>query len=140
VTQGVYTRSTNFLQASWGTNPLVFTGNNTQVISLNPTDASTQADAAQWTLNHQMVNVAANIPTALNKVVFLRAGAFWQNQIEINFGASTYTSVMLSFRDNLGTSGQFLNSATGAVPVITFSGGMTGNKILNFTMSQTGVF
>jgi hypothetical protein len=140
VTQGIYTRSTTFLEAAWAASPLAFTGNNTQLITLNGTDASTIADAAQWTLNHQMVNVAANIPTSLNKLVFLRAGKAWQNQIEINFGASTYTSVQLSFRDNLGTSGQFLNSATGAVPVISFSGGITGNKVLNLTLTQTGVY
>lgn len=139
-TQGIFTRSINFLEAAWSASPLAFTGNNNKLNSLNGTDASTVAEAIQWTFDHQMVNVAANIPTAMNKLIFARAGKYWDNQFEINFGASTYNNVQLSFRDNLGTSGQFLNSASGAVPVISFGNSITGVQLLHFTFSQPGVY
>ena len=85
-----------------------------------------------------MVNVSATLGPAMQKVVFLRAGAKWENQVEIAFGASNYTNVQLSFRDNLGTSGSFLNGSTGAVPVVTFSGTQTGNLVLHATILQPG--
>jgi hypothetical protein len=139
-TIGTFTRSTNALQSTWTASSLAFTGNNTQLISTDTTDASTEVDAAQWTFTHQMVNVAANIPPSMNKVVFMRAGKNWQNKIEIAFGASTYNNVQLTVRDNLGTSGQFLNSATGSVPVISFGNGITGNQVLSLPVLQPGVY
>ena len=70
----------------------------------------------------------------------MRAGKNWQNKIEIAFGASTYNNVQLTVRDNLGTSGQFLNSATGSVPVISFGNGITGNQVLSLPVLQPGVY
>ncbi len=137
-TSGAFTRSTNFLQATWGTNPFVYTGNNTKVVSLDTTDALSVQDAAQWTFAHQMVNSSATLGPALQKVVFLRAGNKWDNQVEINLGVSNYTNVQLSFRDNLGTSGAFLNGSTGAMPVVSFSGTQTGVLVLHLTLLQPG--
>jgi len=139
---GAFSRSTNILQSAWVASPLVFTGNNTSVVSTDTTDQSTVVDAAQWTFTHQMVNVAANIPPSMSKVVFMRAGKNWQNKIEIALGAPNYTNVQLTFRDNLGTSGQFLNSATGSAPVILFGGGaaITGNQVLTLPVLQPGTY
>ncbi len=137
---GTFIRSTNVLQATWGTNPFAFTGNNTKVVSWDTTDASTIADATQWTFNHQMVNASPNIPPSLNKVVFCRAGRTWDNQIEINFGASTYTNVVLTMRDNLGTSGTFSNSGAGSIPVVSLGTTLTGIQILHLTFLQPGVY
>ncbi|MEI8135554.1 MAG: hypothetical protein WCH46_10870 [bacterium] len=139
-TLGTFTRSTNILQSAWGASPLVYIGANTKVVSYDITDAATTTDALQWTFNHQMVNVGANIPSALNKIAYLRAGAIWDNQVEINFGASTYNNVQLTVRDNLATSGQFLNSATGSVPVISFGSGITGNQVLHVSLLRPGVY
>jgi hypothetical protein len=139
-TQGVFTRATNVLSNNWGVNPIVFTGNNTRVSSLDFTDASTQVDAAQWTVAHQMVNVANNIPTGLSNVAFGRAGKNLDNQYEINIGASTYNNGYLGMMDNLGTSGMFLNGATGGIPVYAFGSGLTGTQILHLTFAQTGTY
>ena len=139
-TLGNFIRSTTFLQASWGANPFVFTGNNNQVVSLDTTDAATSVDATQWTFAHQMVNASATIPSALSKVIFLRAGEIWDNQIEINLGVSNYTNVQLSFRDNLATSGTFLNGSAGSVPVILFPGTKTGILILHLTIRRPGKY
>jgi hypothetical protein len=139
-TIGTFVRSTNALEAAWVASSLAFTGNNTKVISSDTTDQSTVVDAQQWTFTHQMVNVAANIPPSMNKVVFLRAGKNWTNQVEIAFGAPNYNNVQLTFRDNIGTSGQFLNSATGSLPVISFGNGITGNQVLALPILQPGVY
>jgi hypothetical protein len=140
VTLGSFTRSTTVLQAAWVASTIAPTGNNTKVMSLDTTDAATTADANQWTFTHQMTNAAAAIPSAMNKVMFLRAGKIWDNQIELAFGGSTYDSVQLTFRDNLGTTGQFLNSATGAVPVINFGNGHTGNKVMHLSIITPGTY
>ena len=87
-----------------------------------------------------MVNASANIPQSMNKLVFMRAGKNWQNKIEVAFGSSTFNSVQLTFRDNLGTTGQFLNSATGSVPVINFGNGITGNQQLILPVLQPGIY
>jgi hypothetical protein len=137
---GTFTRSTNVLQAAWVASPVAFTGANTKIISADTTDASTTIDAIQWTFNHQMVNAAANIPPALAKTVFLRAGVIWDNQIEINLSGGTCNNVQLTFRDNLGTSGTFLNSAIGAVPVISFGSGLTGTLVLHLSLLQPGTY
>jgi len=139
-TVGSFTRSTNALQGAWVASSLAYTGNNTKVVSLDTTDAATTVDAQQWTFNHQMVNAAANIPPALSKVAYLRYGTIWDCQIEINFGASTYNNVQLTLRDNLGTSGQFLNGATGSIPVISFGNGITGNQILHVSLYKPGTY
>ena len=134
-----FKRSTSFLQSSWGTNTVGFTGN-ANLQTLNPTEASTIAYASQWTLATKMVNTGASINGAVGKLVFAKAGTMWQNNIELAFGATNWTDVQLSLRDNLGTSGSFLNSATGAVPVFSFSGTLTGNQSLGITFLQPGVY
>src|SRR5258705_13695291 len=83
-TVGTFTRSVASLQSSWtGTNPIVFTGSNTKLVSLDTTDAATTLEALQWTASHQMVNSAA--PAGLN-VAFGKAGAIFDNQYELSFG------------------------------------------------------
>jgi hypothetical protein len=140
VNTGTFSRSTNILQSSWGASPLAFTGNNTSVVSTDTTDASTSVDAAQWTFTHQMVNAGANIPPSMSKLIFLRAGTTYVNEVEANLGASTYSNIQLTFRDNLGTSGQFLNSATGAVPVISLGSGLTGIQSFHVCILQPGTY
>jgi hypothetical protein len=135
-----FTRAVNAINSPQVTSPLVFTGNNTKVASLDTTDAATIVNAGQWTMLHQMVNVGATIPPALNKLVFLRAGSIWDNQVEINFGASAYNNVYLGFRDNLGTSGVFINGSSGGVPVLSFGNGITGNQVLHVTIAQPGIY
>jgi hypothetical protein len=137
---GVWERSTNFLQTSWGTNTVAYTGNNTGVTSLNTTDATTVVQAEQWVLQTRMVNVASLINPAVSKIAFVHAGPYWSNQIEIGFGATNWTNVQLSFRDNLGTTGTYAGSGTPAVPVFLFTGVTTGNTILNLTIPNPGTY
>lgn len=137
---GIWQRSTNFLQASWGSNTVAFTGNSTTLTSLDTTDASTIALAAQWVTQTKMVNVGAGVNPSVSKIGFIKAGPLWQNAIEIGFGATNWTNVQLSLRDNLGTTGVFAGSGTGAVPAFTFSGIVTGNTVLYLTIPRPGAY
>jgi len=139
-TIGTFIRSTNALQSAWTASSLAYTGNNTKVASLDTTDQATVVDALQWTFTHQMVNASANIPPALSRIAFLRYGQIWDCQIEIAFGASNYNNVQMTPRDNLGTSGQFLNGATGSIPVISFGNGITGNQVLHVSLLRPGTY
>ncbi len=138
--QGVWQMSTNFLQSSWGTNSIAYTGNNTTLVSLDTTDATTVVQAAQWVVQTKMVNVAASINPAVAKIAFTKASQYLQNQIEIALGATNWSNVQLSFRDNLGTSGSFAGGATGAIPVFSFPGIITGNQVLSMTIAKPGTY
>jgi hypothetical protein len=141
-TQGIWQRSTNFLQTSWGTNTIAFTANTTvtTLLSLNTTDATTVAQAAQWVVQTGMVNIGTAINPAVEKIVFMKAGPYWQNNVQIAFGATNWTNVQLSFRDNLGTLGAFAGSANGAVPVFAFAGTITGATTLSLTIPKAGTY
>jgi hypothetical protein len=140
-TVGVWTRSTTFLQASWGTNTIAYSGNNTTVLSLDTTDQTTVVQAAQFVVKTKMVNVGASINPAVEKVAFVKAGPYWQNQIELLLGATNWSNVQLSFRDNLGTTGSFAGSASGAVPVFSFGAGpFTGATSLYMTIATPGTY
>ena len=139
-TNGVFSRSLNLFPASWAASPLAFTGNNSKLNSLDVSEASTIVEAAQWSLTHQMVNIANTVTPELRRVVYMKAGRLWQNQVEIDFGVSSFSNVELTFRDNLGTSGQFLNGAVGSVPVYSFGSGVTGVNILYVTILQPGTY
>jgi len=133
----VFGRSTSFIQASWGTNPFAFT-TNAKVFSLDTTDQATVVDGQQWTQAHQMVTTSASITGALKNLAFLRAGRIWNNQLKIDFGVLNYTNVQISFRDNMATSGTFLNASTGTVPVFQMPGTLTGLQLLNVTILKPG--
>jgi hypothetical protein len=138
-TAGAYKRSTTFLQAAWGANAVAFTGV-AGLISLNTTDASTVAWASQWVTQTKMADAAASINSSISKVAFVKAGPYWNNQLEIGFGGINYTDVQLSFRDNLGTTGAFAGSASGAVPVFSFAGNHTGTELLSMTIPNPGTY
>lgn len=136
---GVYKRSTTFLQTSWGSNTVAFTGVGT-LVSLNSTDASTVAYASQWVTKTKMANSGASLSSTVSKLVFVKAGPSWNNLLDIGFGGTTFTDVQLSFRDNLGTTGVFVGSATGAVPVFSFTGSHTGTEQLSLTVPNAGTY
>ncbi len=139
-TVGAWTRSTSFLQSSWGTNTIAFTGNNTTMVSLDTTDSTTVVQAAQWVVQTKMVNIGASINPSVEKIAFAKAGPYWQNQYEIALGATNWTNVQLSFRDNLGTTGLFAGVAAGAVPAFFFGGPFTGNVQLYMTFPRAGTY
>ncbi len=136
-TQGVFKRSSTFLQPAWVASPWAFTAP-ASCVSLHLDDQLEVNNAAQWTFSHQIFNNAASLPIPLRKVLFMRGGTQWEMDISIDFGADTYSDVQLSLRDNGGTSGDFEDAATGTVPTIFFSGTFTGVQIFRVTISQFG--
>lgn len=139
VAPATFGRSTTFLQTTWGTNSPAFTGSGS-LTSLDPTDAKTIVEAQQWTLSHQMINTTTAIAPPIRKIMFLKAGEIWSNNFQIALGVSNYTDIQLGLRDNLGTSGNFIGSGTPGVPILTFSGVLTGNVAFNVTVKQSGSF
>ena len=137
--QGTFVRSTNLLQSAWGSNTISYNATGNSLATLDGTDATTSAYAAQWNATHQMVNVAANLPSSLNKIAFMKAGPYWDNQININFGGTSWLNAQLTFRDNIATSGQFLNGSTGSIPAYSF-GNISGLQLLHVTIAQPGIY
>jgi hypothetical protein len=134
---GVYTRSTTFLQGALGTNTLKFSGNSS-VVALDTTDASQQILATQWALKTKMTTSLSNSP--VGKIAFVKAGALYDNVLEITLGATNWTDVQLSFRDNLATTGYYFGSATPAVPVFSFAGTHTSAENLHLTIPNPGTY
>jgi hypothetical protein len=133
IASGQFTRSTNFLQSSWGgSSPLADTGT-AQVTSNQANDFLTVNNAAQWNFSHKMVNVDTTLPPPLRKVLYVRGGVAWLNSVEIDFGGNNYVNVQLTVRDNGGVAGNFLDSASGSIPVASFQGTYTGHQTLAFS-------
>lgn len=78
-------------------------------------------DAEMWSQKHKMVNVSNDVPPALQKLAFLRAGHRWQNNLAIDIGVDV-DFILLSFLENAGTRGD----AQGTVPVLRFDNGGSG--------------
>ncbi|HYM19863.1 MAG TPA: hypothetical protein VEW28_02550 [Candidatus Kapabacteria bacterium] len=136
-TQGVFKRSTTFLQTSWAANPWVFTGL-ASCTSLHSDDFLEINDAIQWTFSHQIVNPSSTLAIPMRKVMFMRGGTQWEMDITIDFGADTYTDIELTLRDNAATSGDALSTSLGTMPVISFAGNFTGQHSFRVTISQFG--
>jgi hypothetical protein len=136
--QGAFTRSTNFVGATtWIATPFQFTGS-VVCTTLHTDDQLAVANAAQWTLRHQSENNAATVAPPVRKLLFVRAGRQWQMTIPINLGAATYSDLQISFRNNATSGGNFTGTGTGTIPVILFSGGLTGTVNLVVTFAKQG--
>jgi hypothetical protein len=105
---------------------------------LHTDDALAVAEAAQWTFSHLGMSPGASTAPPLRKVLFLRGGTSYELSFSIDFGAGNHDSVMLSFRDNAGTPGDFTGSGT--IPVISFPAIVTGVKTFKVTLKMLGTF
>lgn len=138
--QGAFYRSTNFnVAATWVASPFALTGSVT-CVALHSDDQLAVADAAQWTFAHQSDNTLASTPPPVRKLMFLRGGSEWEMDIPINLGGATYSDLQISFRNNATSAGDFLSVVGGAgtIPVVIFSGALTGTVTLKVTLSQVG--
>jgi hypothetical protein len=147
-TGAVFARSTTFLQnVTWINPPMVVspyvTPNIPFVVCPNVQDFASVEAANTWNGTHAMTVNNAQLPIAVQKIMFLKAGTAFVNNIFLDFtGAATSVDIQFSFRDNATTSGDFVNTAQGSIPVFalsgtTFSG--TG-KALAVTLLRTGRF
>lgn len=138
-TQGVFTRSTQYGATAWVASPLAYNGS-AVCTTLHTDDALAVAEAAQWTFSHQGLNLGGTNPPCLQKVAFLRGGTSYEMTFSIDFGASNHTNVLLSFRDNAATPGDFAGSGAGTIPVISYGGIWTGVRTFKVTLKMLGTF
>lgn len=132
-TQATFNRSNDFNVSTWGTNSVVLTGN-TLCEAWETDNLWKVEDAAQWTMSHQTGNFASTIAPPLRKIVFLRGGRQWKNTLEVDLGATTFTEIQLSFRDNAASAGNFAGAGPGTIPVFEWTGSFTGtiDLVLSF--------
>jgi hypothetical protein len=136
-TAGVLTNSTNFNSSTWAASTVgLKSGSTPTCTALETTNAQMVANAAQWQFSHLTNNVAATLATPLLKAVYLRGGPQWQMTLPLDFGATTYTNLQLSFLDNAGTRGD----AQGSVPVIQWTGSFSGATTLLLSLQAFGQF
>jgi hypothetical protein len=134
---GTYLNSTNFNTGTFAPSIVAIqSGKSPSCTALESDNLGMVANAAQWNFQRITANTSATLAPPLLKVIFLRVGTQWQMTIPLSFGASTFTDVQLSFRDNAGTRGD--SQATW--PVIDFSGSFTGNVNLTLTVTTAGRF
>jgi hypothetical protein len=132
---GTFINSSNY--AAPGTwNAAVTTVNaNPTVAAVGTDNLQSVADAAQWSFLHQTANLLAATPIPLQKILFLKAGTDFQNNIVLAMGG-TFTEIQLGFRDAAGTRGD----AQGTYPVIDWTGSFSGNVTLGLTFNRPGYY
>lgn len=135
--QATFTRSTDFLQTTWANHAVAFSGN-TLCEAWETDNLWKVEDAAQWTMVHQTGNFTSAIAPPLRKVVFLRGGRQWKNTLEVDLGATTFTDIQMTFRDNAASAGNFANSANGSIPVFLWTGNFTGKVNLVLSLQDFG--
>jgi hypothetical protein len=143
-TAATFARSSTWLHAStWVNPPLIVSQTASFVICPNVQDFASVEAANTWNGLHLMTAQNNQLPIAVQKIMFLKAGTAFVNNIFLDWSAGvTSTDVQLSFRDNSTTSGDFQNSGTATVPVFAFTGatfGLTARN-LQVTVLRTGRF
>ncbi len=141
---GTFARSSTWLHsATWINPPLIVSQTASNVICPNVQDFASVEEANIWNGLHLMTAQNNQLPIAVQKIMFLKAGSAFVNNIFLDWSAGvTSTDVQLSFRDNSTTSGNFQNSATATVPVFAWSGPTFGSTARNLevTLLRPGRF
>ena len=82
------------------------------------------------------------LPKAVEKIMFLKAGEAFVNNIFLDWSAGvTSTDVLFSFRDNSVTSGDFTDAAAGTIPVFAFPSSATyggTSRRMQITLRRAG--
>jgi hypothetical protein len=136
---GTFVRTQSFGASAWIASPFAYAGV-PKCESLHGDDLLAVAEAAQWTFQHQIINIAATNPPALSKVAFMRVGPDVQMVFDIDLGGSSYTDLLLSFRDNAAVPGDFVSGNTGTIPAIKFTGSLTGQKTMKVSLKKLGTY
>ncbi len=144
---GAFTRSATWLQnVVWADAPMIVTPFATvppAVTVPNTQDFISQQIAIAWNASHAMTATNTKLPKAVEKIMYLKAGAAFVNNIFLDWaGVITSTDIQFSFRDNSATSGDFTNSASGTIPVFTFPTVVFGgtSRRLTVTLLRAGRF
>ncbi|MDP4198704.1 MAG: hypothetical protein Q8902_03940 [Bacteroidota bacterium] len=143
-----FARSTTWLHAvPWANPPLIVTNFATAVPNVtvpNTNDFDSVEAAAAWNSLHAMTATTPLFPIAVEKIMFLKAGTAFVNNIYLDFSAGiTSQDILFSFSENSLTSGDFTGGGAGTIPVFAFPtaptyGGTARN--LQITLLRTGRF
>ncbi len=141
---GTFARSSTWLHsATWINPPLIVSQSGANVTCPNVQDFASVEEANVWNGLHLMTAQNNQLPLSVQKIMFLKSGTAFVNNIFLNWSAGvTSTDVQLSFRDNAATSGDFQNAGSGTVPVFAWSGPTFGSTARNLqvTLLRTGRF
>ncbi len=141
---GTFARSSTWLHSTtWVNPPLIVSQTGSNLVCPNIQDFASVEIANTWNGLHQMTALNNQLPINVQKIMFLKAGTAFVNNIFLDWSAGiTSTDVQLSFRDNAATSGDFQNSGTGTVPVFAWSGPTFGSTARNLevTLLRPGRF
>ncbi len=145
---GAFERSTTWLKATTWVNPpmsVSLPGPSTQsnLVCLNPYDFNSVMFAQNWNAVNQMTVPNNQLPIGVQNSMFFKAGLQYGNICYLDHSVGiTSTDIQLSMRDNSTTSGDFLNSALGAVPVFAFPTSTYGGtgRAMSVTLLRTGRF
>jgi len=139
-TQGVYQNAADFLATTWAaSSPLSVTGNPV-CTALGTDNLENTADAAQWNFLNTTGSLGSSTAVPLRKIFFVRRGTQFQMNFPMTSGATNIVDVLLTFRFNLGTSGN-VGASTPTVPVIAWRGYNTAGALtlgLTFNNSAHG--
>jgi hypothetical protein len=149
--QATFGRPTTYLHSGVWANPPIApsawgTTTTPNVTVPNAYDYGSQQEATAWnSLTAMTVPPTALVPVALQKVMFLKAGSAYINNIYLDFlGGLTANDIMFSFRDNSLVSGDFMDNPAGSIPSFIFpTGGITyggTGRNLQVTLLASGRF
>jgi hypothetical protein len=136
---GIFTRATNFFNTTWTPNTANIKGDPI-CLTLAGDEALQVAEALAWTHQHTgSRNTDTTLAPPLAKLTFLRAGSY-QMQINLDLKGISYPEMMLTFRDNALTQGDFTGATGPTIPVFLFNQHTyTGpSNILYVTVRQPG--
>jgi len=88
----------------------------------NAYDYASIEEANAWNTLHLMTPAnPASLAPPVTKITYLKAGTAFVNNLYLDFAVGKSSqNILLSFRDNSVTSGDFQNAGTGTVPVFAF--------------------
>jgi len=136
-TQGVFQNADDFLATTWAASSPLGVVSNPVLVALGTDNLQNVAEAAQWNFLNITGNLAASNAIPLRKVFFARRGSQFQLNIPMTSSATTIVDMVLSFRFNLGTSGN-VGATAPTVPVIAWRGyNNSGPFTLSLTFNNT---
>ncbi len=143
-----FQNSSTFLKlTTWANSPLtpspVATATTPGVSATSPADFDAVVEAQHWTAAHGMVANNTQLPMTVQRIFFAKARPNFLNNFYFDMpGGVTSTDIQLSFRDNSGVGGNFIDSALGTIPAFCWSGATFGGtgRLFQISFNRPGRF
>ena len=106
-------------------------------VALETTNDQMVADAMQWNFSHLTAYLGATVPVPINRSLYLRAGTQWRMDIPLSLGYLSYSELLISILNNVGTRGD----CQGTIPAVLFNSRIySGSVTLRVTLREFGTF